>query len=221
MARAQLRLVEKATRSAHAAPAAPHAYDDTELLAAVRAGDEQAAAAFHDRLRPRVDRTVARLLGRRDPDCEDLAQLSFVEIVRSIRRYRGECSLESWASTIAAHVVYKHIRRRKLERRIFASAAADETLHAHPVSVSRALTARDLTARVRDELGRVSHDRAWAFLLHDVCGFDLKEMATILDVTVSAAQQRLVRGRRDIHERLASDPELANALSDLTGGGGG
>lgn len=219
MARPQLRLVVENPPASREAQAASRAYDDVELLAAVRAGDETAAAALHDRLRPRVDRTVSRLIGRADPDREDLAQLTFVEIVRSVHRYRGDCSLEAWASTIAARVVYKHIRRRRLERRIFAGTAADETLHAHPLSTSRAVAARDLVARVRGEIENVSHDRAWAFLLHDVCGFDLKEMASILEVTVSAAQQRLVRGRRDVHERLAADPELARALADLGGSG--
>ena len=42
-----------------------------------------------------------------------------IEVVFTVGTYRGDCSLDSWTSAVAAHVVYKHIRRRKIERRIF------------------------------------------------------------------------------------------------------
>src|SRR4030095_17263782 len=86
--------------------------DDAQLLRALRAHDTEAATAFHDRVRPQVDRTIYRLLGRRDADHEDLAQLAMIELVYTIARYRGECSLDSWTSTVTAHVVYKQIRKR-------------------------------------------------------------------------------------------------------------
>jgi RNA polymerase sigma factor (sigma-70 family) len=202
------------TRAPGSGPGA-RGWDDNELVAAVRAGDEEAAGAFHDRLRPRVESTVRRLIGRGDVDTEDLGQLSMIALIESIDRYRAECSLESWASAVAARVVYKHIRRRRLERRVF-SAAYDSEPASH-LNPSRALVARDLVRRARELLVAVSEEKAWTFLLHDVCGFDLREIATITGVSTAAAQQRLVRGRRELHERAAADPELVTALQDLEG----
>src|SRR5258706_14020220 len=50
-------------------PAPP---DDSQLLGAVRSGDKSAAAAFYDRVRPQIDRTLMRLFGKRDTDHDDL-----------------------------------------------------------------------------------------------------------------------------------------------------
>ncbi|WP_394850958.1 RNA polymerase sigma factor [Pendulispora brunnea] len=188
------------------------ALDDSELIAAVRAGERSAAAAFHDRVRGRIDATLYRLLGGRDVDHDDLAQLSLIELVQTLDRFRGDCSLNSWVSTVTAHIVYKHIRRRRTERRIFASSDdTDKEAYAGPSS-KRVVVARDLVARVRRHLDALDPDKAWTFLLHDACGYDLREIAKITGVSVAAAQSRLVRARRDLHAHIAADPELADEL---------
>lgn len=199
-------------------PAAP-ALDDSELLAALRAGDPSAATALHDRVRPQVDRTIRRLLGPGDVDRDDVAQLAMIELVTTIDRYRADCSLDTWTSTITARVVYKHIRRRKLERRVFgaldADLLADSRSSARP---ARDAVMRSTTRRVLGHLDAIDEAKAWTFVLHDVYGYDLREVAEITDVSVAAAQTRLVRGRREIHERIAGDPELAHALESTEGG---
>ena len=99
---------------------------DDEILEAVRRGDAVVAEDFYWRIKPVVDRTVRRLIGRLDRDGEDLVQIALVQLIESLPAYRGECPLDAWVSAVAAHVVYKHIRRRRLERNIFESALDGE-----------------------------------------------------------------------------------------------
>ena len=150
-------------------------------------------------------------------DCEDIAQLALIELVTSSERFRGDCSLDVWISILTARVVYKHIRRRKTERKIFSAVASDHVVAVSPSHTGREAGARDLIARIGKHLDALDPNKAWTFLLHDACGYDLREIAEITGASVAAAQTRLTRGRRELHERIAADPELSDWL-ETTGG---
>jgi RNA polymerase sigma-70 factor (ECF subfamily) len=186
---------------------------DDAILAAVRRGDAAVASDFYWRIKPVVERTVRRLFGRSDCDGEDLVQIALVQIIESLPSYRGDCPLDAWVSAVSANVVYKHIRRRRLERRIFETAFEGPE---PPASASTAgpqrMMMRDMARRVADHLIAMRPDRSWAFVLHDVCGYSLDEIAHICGISVSAAQSRLVRGRKDLHDRVGADGSLADAL---------
>jgi len=220
MARPLLRVVPRQAAAetnapTRAAPSSP-ALDDAQLLAALHSGDEHAASELHDRLRPRVDATIRSLVGPGHSEHEDLAQQSFIEVVLSLDRYRGECSLETWAATIAARTVFKYLRRRTTERRIFRETREEEPVEStSPASLRRQVMARNIAGRVRRHLEGIDPAKAEAFLLHDVCGFDAREVAGIAGISEAAAHARIARGRRELHEKLAADPELRDALVDM------
>jgi RNA polymerase sigma-70 factor (ECF subfamily) len=190
------------------------AVDDGALLAAVRAGDPQVASTLCERVLPQVDRTIHRLLGRNDVDRDDVAQIALMELVRDIGRFKGECPLDAWVNAITAHVVWKHIRRRRIERRIFAELLSDDDI-AGPLGSEdgeASPASRQLIHRIAAHLHQMKLDQAWAFVLHDVLGYDLREIADMTRASAAAAQSRLSRGRRELHERIAKDPELVTLM---------
>lgn len=194
------------------------ALDDSALLMGLKARDRSISAAFYDRVRPIVDRTLTRLLGAHDRDYEDVAQRALFELVDTIDRFRGECPLNAWVSIVSARAAFRAIRRRRVERRLFADVELDDApavthSHANTVAVRQAI------GRVRRELEQMDQNRAWTFLLHDVYGYDLKEVGQITGVSLAAAQSRLVRGRREVHERIRKDEALARFLRHHPEGG--
>jgi RNA polymerase sigma factor (sigma-70 family) len=190
--------------------------DDRALVAAVQAGDAACASALCDRVWAPVDRTIRRLLGHRDADRDDVAQLALIELVNGIDRYRGDCSLDSWAQTITAHVIFKHIRRRQLERRIFTDLLSEDVANVPgPAHAEGDSAKRQLLGRVSAHLDGMNEARAWAFVMHDILGYDLREIAKMTGASVAATQSRLVRGRRDLHERVAQDPELVELMATM------
>jgi RNA polymerase sigma-70 factor, ECF subfamily len=195
--------------------ARPAPRSDDEILGALRRGDDGVAEDFYWRVKPVVDRTVRRLLGRLDDDGEDLVQIALIELIESLPSYRGECLLDGWVSAVSAHVVYKHIRRRRLERNIFVSSLDEDQEFAasqNTSGVAQTTLLREAVKRIADHLAAMSADRAWAFVLHDVCGYSLDEVSHICGISAAAAQSRLVRGRRELHERVGADRQLAEIL---------
>lgn len=185
--------------------------DDSTLLAGLKERDASISSAFYARARPILDRTLTRLLGARDAEYDDVAQRALFELVDTIDRFRGDCPLDAWISIVTARAAYRVIRKRRSERRLFADVQLQDA-HGSTRSHAAAVAARQAIERVGLELAQMSPERAWTFLLHDVYGYDLKEVSEITGASLAAAQSRLVRGRREIHERIRNNQALARFL---------
>jgi RNA polymerase sigma-70 factor (ECF subfamily) len=186
--------------------AANEARSDEQIVEGLLAGREWAAEALYDRLQPVVDRALRRVLQSNADDHDDLAQIVFERIVRTLmqRKFAGACSLPTWATAIAAHVGIDALRARVRER---AGVWEDRTRgdeQAARVSsgnLERQLEARAEITELHGILGSMDAAQAETVLLHDVHGHELSEIALIMGVSIAAAQSRLVRGRKDLLRR--------------------
>ncbi|MBN2191408.1 MAG: RNA polymerase sigma factor [Polyangiaceae bacterium] len=175
-------------------------------MAGIRDGDQSMATLLYDRLFPVVDHTVYRVFGRRESDHDDLIQSAFEQIVITLSRrsFARACSLRTWASTVTSHVALNALRSRRRERRVFdRTVDVRSDLGMATGDPERDVVARATIDRVRGELTAMRPDRAETVFLHDVLGHDLAEIALTTGVSIAAAQSRLVRGRRELHERLS------------------
>ncbi len=188
----------------------PASLSDEELIDAFERGEGNICETLYDRLISVVDGTLCRVLGGRGSDHDDLVQAAFEQIVVTLvrRRFARACSLAAWASSVTANVAFNAIRARTRERRVVERGApADEAVHARAGTpdVERSVAAREELERIRGHLAAMKPKRATTLFLHDVMGHDLAEIAVLTGVSVAAAQSRLVRGRRDLRQRLAED----------------
>lgn len=188
------------------------AYTDTELFEGIASGDERIARELYRRLLPAVESALFRVLGRREHDHEDLVQSSFEQIISTLaqRRYAQACSLNTWASTIAAHIALKSLRSRYRQRNVFdARLGADDLaeLASGGDDVERTVGDRRELERLRVRLSELPAAQAEAVVLHDLMGHPLAEIAALTGASVAAAQSRLVRGRKELLARMEADQQ--------------
>ncbi len=143
---------------------------------------------------------------------EDLVQETFIEIMRSIAKFRGEAALGSWIRRIAVSKALMHLRSAWTAR---GQSLADDWNEVTPGDVashgvsSQPEAALDLDAALAN-LPSVGRAVVW---LHDVEGFTHKEIATLMGRSESFSKSQLSRA----YQRLR--PMLAVPGEDLRGEG--
>jgi RNA polymerase sigma-70 factor (ECF subfamily) len=180
---------------------------DRGLVEAIRTGDPVAAAPLYRHLRPSIEQALHRVLRDRPPEFDDLMQITFERVIRTIAggSFEGRSQLKTWASAIAAHVAVDWLRRRTQEQKLFeAMDSASVDPHAYNTLPERQLEARSEVRKVHGILRRMKPRRATILVLHDVLGHSVPQVAELLGIKVSAAQSRLRRARQEFVRRRTS-----------------
>jgi RNA polymerase sigma-70 factor (ECF subfamily) len=166
-------------------------------------------------VRSAVRVVLRRLVGPEDPEYEDLEQTSIENVLVTFERgkFRGECPKGGWAAVIARNVAIDAIRARSRERQLFARDLGDLVASDGLRAPAEAKAGPEHLTGVQERLSSVKRallglgvQKANVVFLHDVLGHELGDVAEILGITVSAAQSRLVRGRREIIEEIDGAP---------------
>jgi RNA polymerase sigma-70 factor (ECF subfamily) len=175
---------------------------DAELVLALKRRDPEVGELLYDRLIRVIEWTALRVVGVRGPEHEDLVQSAFEQVVKTVHSgsFRQTCALTSWASSITCNLALTAVRKRKRDHLLLpVEELAAAPSHDNPEA---SLHAREQLQRLRLELASMNPDRAAAVVLCDVNGLDLRELASVLGISVAAAQSRLSRGRSELARRM-------------------
>ena len=191
-------------------PTCPTAAD---VLSGVVAGERWAHSALYDTLYPVVARTLQKVLQDTSGDYEDLVQACFERIVQTLvgAGAKRVVNLSAWGGAIAAHVALDALRSRIRERKLFERPVLGSSrIESVPApNVERQLEARHQLLWLQDALARMNQDQANTVVLHDLLGHDLVEVASIMNVSVAAAQRRLSRGHKELLRRAKASGRCA------------
>jgi RNA polymerase sigma-70 factor (ECF subfamily) len=147
------------------------------------------------------------LVPPQDGDFDDLVQAAATEVWRCLPAFRARSELSTWIYGVCYRVLLNH-RRFWRRFRLRFSIGIDDVLASDVPQPPELLAERHRAERLRSVLGRMSDKYRAVVVLHDLEGFDVDEIATIVSANPLTVRSRLRDGRRQLRRLLALDPQL-------------
>jgi RNA polymerase sigma-70 factor, ECF subfamily len=142
-------------------------------------------------------------------DAEDLAQEVFIEVHRSLDKFREESKLSTWIYRIAVTKSLDHLRRLKrkkrfssLKRIIGVDDPADTISAPERENPADALVDKERVAALQEALDSLPDNQKTAFLLSKQDGYSNQEIADILQTTIPAVESLVHRAKKNLQARL-------------------
>jgi RNA polymerase sigma-70 factor (ECF subfamily) len=180
---------------------------DEYLVVRSQLGDGEAFGGLVRRWHDRLVRHAVHLTGD-DEAARDIAQESWVGIVRGLGSLRDPASFRPWALRIVSNKARDWVRRERTRRRAVRAAEASaartpEEAGSESVAEEIAKNAeREAIARVRAGLEELEPDQRLILGWHYLDGMSVREIAAALQVPPGTVKSRLYTLRQALRRRL-------------------
>ncbi|HKU39217.1 MAG TPA: sigma-70 family RNA polymerase sigma factor [Polyangiales bacterium] len=142
---------------------------------------------------------LVRRLGVRPSDVEDVTQEVFVIVHRRLADLQAGVPVRSWLFGISRRVVANY--RRQLQRRQELPSQQLEDVAVACDQVAQLQSSRD-RARLEHALGRLDSDKREVFVLFELEGMDMKDVADMVGCPLNTAYSRLYAARNVVRQAL-------------------
>lgn len=186
--------------------------EEADLVARCRAGEPEALRRLFERERLHVHRLLYRVVGS-NTHMDDLLQDTFLEVFRSLPTFRGDSSLRTWIHRCTVRVAYAHFRKKAR----LPSLEPVQDVGSEAPSPEERTARREAVRRLYAELERLDPRQRMAFTLFALEGRTLREVAEIMESTLTTAKVRAWRARRTLEGRARRDPLLSEFLGGQLG----
>ena len=183
---------------------------DQTLINRARRGDMRAHEVIYRTFSAPVYSLLARMSGSTST-ADDLLQETFVEVIRSIDRFRGDASLATWIRRIAVSKCLMHMRSA-WQNRATLFRDLGEGLHALEPQVADDALRVQTHLDLERALARLSDTSRVVVILHDIEGYTHREIAELMGKSVSFSKSQLARA----HERLRAAAESVASSAQRT-----
>ncbi|MBI4458903.1 MAG: RNA polymerase sigma factor [Acidobacteria bacterium] len=177
---------------------------ESRLIEEAKQGNDGAFEALYHAHKRRIYSLCLRMTGN-TAEAEDLTQEAFLQMFRKISSFRGDAAFSTWLHRLAVNLVLMRFRKKGLLTTSLDDTGGGEDDNSH----SREIGTQDsiLTATV----DRVVLEKAiqelpagyrMVFYLHDVEGYEHREIAGMMGCSVGNCKSQLHKARLRLRELL-------------------
>ncbi|MGE0439359.1 MAG: RNA polymerase sigma factor [Gemmatimonadales bacterium] len=164
-------------------------------VSAAASGDDRAFERLYRLHVGRIHALAARLAGDA-LHAEQLTQDVFVRAWERLGSFRGDSAFGTWLHRLAINLILSDRRSAwRRDRRLLGTDDLETTALARPAHVGTRL---DLDAAI----GLLPAGARTVFVLHDVEGYEHREIAELTGIAVGTSKAQLFRARRLLREAL-------------------
>jgi RNA polymerase sigma-70 factor (ECF subfamily) len=180
---------------------------DHELISGIIDGDE---SAFKRLVELYQDKTYSICLGylRNEEDAEDTAQEVFIELFRSIYKFKGESGLNTWVYRIAVNKSLELIRKRKTKKRfgflnsLFGNEDIIERNYADFKHPGVQLENKERASVLLTHIEKLPDSQRTAFQLHKMQEMSYQEISDTMNTSLSSVESLIFRAKKNLQKSL-------------------
>jgi RNA polymerase sigma-70 factor (ECF subfamily) len=169
----------------------------------------------YDEFQIRILNYLSRLTGHHD-DAEDMTQEVFEKVSRSLSDFNEESKLSTWLFRIATNTAIdrsrsstnKHLSNQtSLEDIVGTDESNVQDIH-NEALIDQKVIRKDMSVCVREFINNLPTDYKTVIILSELEGFENKEIADILQVSLATVKIRLHRARFKLKKILDAECEF-------------
>ncbi|HZQ23388.1 MAG TPA: sigma-70 family RNA polymerase sigma factor [Terriglobales bacterium] len=200
------------------ASSAEEMLDDLGLVNACKNGSVSAFEQLVKRHDGRLLR-VAQHITRNREDAQDAVQEAFLKAFRKLNQFQENSQFSTWLIRITINESVNKLRKQRSVKEISIDEEATPDRGARVDMADRALDPEqvvensELRNQLRAALSELRPSIRVIFVLRDVEGLQIEQIAEVLQLTQSAVKARLWRARLQLRNRLSPYLGKSNGLS--------
>ncbi|MEA3496541.1 MAG: RNA polymerase sigma factor [Bacteroidota bacterium] len=180
--------------------------NDKELVNAIINQDNIAFKEFVEKYRNLVFKTCIGFV-HNEADAEDLSQEVFIEVLRSINKFRVESKISTWLYRISVNKSLNFIRSNKKHKHVQSfestfNAVSNESDITDNIQADGIIEEKERAKVLSTAIDSLSKNQKIAFTLNKYRDMSYNEISEIMDLSLSSVESLLFRAKKKLQKKL-------------------
>jgi RNA polymerase sigma-70 factor, ECF subfamily len=182
--------------------------DQIELVKRICEGDVSAFYEIVDLYKKKIYYIAYNICGDHH-EAEDISQEVFIKVYKYINKFRFDAKLSTWIYQISVNTSIDAIRKKNKKQDLIEPTLMDTIQPNTSIRGPEEQTSQNHSLQqIRQAIPGLSKKEQTAFVMHYFNGFNMKEIAEIMALSINTIKTLLLRARRKLRFKLASGGTL-------------